>query len=140
MPISQISTIKVTPAPKEIKLDVTVTTLYKKSAFGFSCYVTGFNFYFSASTEDEIGEKSLAFTDMFFDHYKSHTPRNKTTSRLFMHLYKNGFRPTDPIVLLHNVISKGITQNISFVANKNTTSQSGYSMEKITQSEFLVLQ
>ena len=86
--------IKIIPTKEKIRVDWEVQVLLNKKENGtLSCYLPGFEIYFSAKSEDMMRKKASMLTKFFFDHYLLDS-KNQVIGfkRLMLDLNKKGFR------------------------------------------------
>lgn len=88
------SFIEIKPNPSK-KIEVTwgYTILYRNESDGmFSCFIPGFEIYFSALNKDAIEHKSKVMMQLLFDHFFIHNADSNPIKSLSLHLRKLGFR------------------------------------------------
>jgi hypothetical protein len=128
------TSIKVTASDNKIKMNISSTIFYKVSSCGLSCYVPGFNFAFSAKDIEWAKRKTNAMTTIFLDHYISTNSSDQGLNKLYMQLYKNGFRPNDHGILLNELVKKGVRRNFTFLSTRVDNVPEGFDLHQ--QSEF----
>lgn len=134
----QKSTIKIEPVNNGVQFHVSSVIFFKKNKSGLSCHVPGFNFHYSAIDEDVAKIKAKAFLKMYLDYYLVDTEKN-AFKKLLVQIYKKGFRPNDPSVMLDELVSKGLKKKINF-DSRNIPSPIGYdAFDKMTVDSDLLI-
>ena len=107
MTTSQESTsVSITPisGKKTIKVSSRIQILYNPTETGRSCYIPGFEIYFSASDEVVMLKKSQTLTRFYFDHYLKHSTKSGMKS-FVLDLHKRGFKANNDISTVHSLIN-----------------------------------
>lgn len=103
---------------KTIEVTWGYPTLMKEKKDGYiSCYIPGFQIYFSVTDKDQIAEKSQTITKLFFDHFFIHR-RNKLKD-FALEMHKRGFKAMNDAFTL-----KELSNNRAIDAKFKSTIQS----------------
>lgn len=102
--------VEVKPNPKEQVVEFTygALTLYNESpSGGFSCFVPGFNVYFSANSIDMVDKKTKVLVGFYFDHFMKHAQK-QGFKKLILDLHKKGFKANNDTTTVHKLINNNI--------------------------------
>lgn len=88
---------------KKIGVEYGFDIKYHKSESGkYSCFIPGFKISFSVSKEEDIAQRSIALTRIFFDHFFIHS--KPALKSLGLQLHKLGFKAPDDTMVIKKMI------------------------------------
>lgn len=138
MSTSKTSMIKIEPIPQGINFSITTHVMFKQGKNSLICHVPGFNFHFGASDPENARHKTRAFLKMYLDYFMVDNEK-KAFGKLMMQFYKLGFRPTDPSVILNDLVSKVVRKKINFDFKKPSIPDGySYAEDMKVSSELLI--
>ncbi len=82
-------TLKSFKGKNKINISVGILTLLAEEDGGLSCYLPGFDIYFSATDKRAAEKKAYALTRMYCDHFALH--RKGGVKALYLELHRLGF-------------------------------------------------
>jgi len=94
------------PTKNELTITWGVNTLYKerKSHGGFSCFIPGFDMYFSAKDTKQVDQKTEAIMGIYFEHFIEHIKKNGL-KKLALDLHKSGFKATNDASAIQKMLN-----------------------------------
>lgn len=79
-----------------------------------SCYIPGFDIYYSANNIEQAEKKSQALMKMFIDHFVLHAGKKSTLKHLVIHLHKLGFKAPSDTSTIYNIIHGKLKEETRF--------------------------